>query len=87
MKKIEALIKPFKIKEVKDALNTIGILSMTATDVKVSDVISSAVVFGSNLVMYQKCCRFEFRKKGCARQSFLLNKEFSVPEHNHAVNR
>ena len=34
MKKIEAFIKPFKIKEVKDALSTIGIPAMTATDVK-----------------------------------------------------
>ncbi|HAM50331.1 MAG TPA: P-II family nitrogen regulator [Nitrospiraceae bacterium] len=34
MKKIEATIKPFKIVEVKDALNAIGILGMTATGIK-----------------------------------------------------
>jgi nitrogen regulatory protein PII len=34
MKKIEAIIKPFKLDEVKDALNTIGIHGMTMTEVK-----------------------------------------------------
>jgi nitrogen regulatory protein P-II 1 len=34
MKKIEAIIKPFKLDEVKDALNTIGIHGMTVTEVK-----------------------------------------------------
>ena len=34
MKKIEAIIKPFKLDEVKDALNSIGITGMTITEVK-----------------------------------------------------
>ncbi len=34
MKKIEAIIKPFKLEEVKDALNEIGIEGMTVTEVK-----------------------------------------------------
>lgn len=34
MKKIEAIIKPFKLDDVKDALNKIGINGMTITDVK-----------------------------------------------------
>lgn len=34
MKKIEAIIKPFKLDEVKEALNTIGIKGMTVTEVK-----------------------------------------------------
>ena len=34
MKKIEAIIKPFKLDEVKDALNAIGIHGMTITEVK-----------------------------------------------------
>ncbi len=34
MKKIEAIIKPFKLDEVKDALNKIGIQGMTVTEVK-----------------------------------------------------
>jgi nitrogen regulatory protein P-II 1 len=34
MKKIEAIIKPFKLDEVKDALNAIGIQGMTMTEVK-----------------------------------------------------
>ena len=34
MKKIEAIIKPFKLEEVKDALNSIGITGMTITEVK-----------------------------------------------------
>ena len=34
MKKIEAIIKPFKLDEVKNALNAIGIQGMTITDVK-----------------------------------------------------
>lgn len=34
MKKIEAIIKPFKLDEVKDALNSIGIKGMTVTEVK-----------------------------------------------------
>ena len=34
MKKIEAIIKPFKLEEVKDALAEIGIEGMTVTEVK-----------------------------------------------------
>lgn len=34
MKKIEAIIKPYKLDDVKDALNNIGINGMTITDVK-----------------------------------------------------
>ena len=34
MKKIEAIIKPFKLDEVKDALNAIGIAGLTVTEVK-----------------------------------------------------
>ncbi|HHP7234451.1 MAG TPA: P-II family nitrogen regulator [Desulfobacterales bacterium] len=34
MKKIEAVIKPFKLEDVKDALNKIGITGMTITEVK-----------------------------------------------------
>ncbi len=34
MKKIEAVIKPFKLDEVKDALNSIGIQGITVTEVK-----------------------------------------------------
>ncbi len=34
MKKIEAIIKPFKVEEVKDALSEIGIEGMTVTEVK-----------------------------------------------------
>lgn len=34
MKKVEAIIKPFKLDEVKDALNAIGINGMTITEVK-----------------------------------------------------
>lgn len=34
MKKIEAIIKPFKLDEVKDALTQIGVQGMTVTEVK-----------------------------------------------------
>ncbi|RJQ47771.1 MAG: P-II family nitrogen regulator [Nitrospiraceae bacterium] len=34
MKKIEAIIKPFKLDEVKAALNEIGVQGMTVTEVK-----------------------------------------------------
>ena len=34
MKKIEAIIKPFKLDEVKEALNDVGILGLTVTEVK-----------------------------------------------------
>ena len=34
MKKIEAIIKPFKLDDVKDALNALGINGMTVTEVK-----------------------------------------------------
>lgn len=34
MKKIEAIIKPFKLSEVKDALNELGIQGMTVCEVK-----------------------------------------------------
>jgi len=34
MKKIEAIIKPFKLEEVKDALDELGIHGMTVTEVK-----------------------------------------------------
>jgi nitrogen regulatory protein P-II 1 len=34
MKKVEAIIKPFKLEEVKDALGEIGLEGMTVTEVK-----------------------------------------------------
>lgn len=34
MKKIEAIIKPFKLDDVKDALNELGIKGMTVTEVR-----------------------------------------------------
>ena len=34
MKKIEAVIKPFKLEEVKDALSDVGIEGMTVIEVK-----------------------------------------------------
>lgn len=34
MKKIEAIIKPFKLDEVKDALNDIGLVGMTISEVR-----------------------------------------------------
>jgi nitrogen regulatory protein P-II 1 len=34
MKKVEAIIKPFKVDDVRDALTTFGIGGMTATDVR-----------------------------------------------------
>ena len=34
MRKVEAIIKPFKLDEVKEALNGIGIQGMTVTEVK-----------------------------------------------------
>jgi nitrogen regulatory protein PII len=34
MKKIEAIVKPFKLEEVKDALSGVGIEGMTVTEVK-----------------------------------------------------
>ena len=34
MKKIEAIIKPFRLDEVKDALNKIGVSGMTISEVK-----------------------------------------------------
>ena len=34
MKKVEAIIKPFKLEEVKDALGEIGIVGMTVTEVR-----------------------------------------------------
>ncbi len=34
MKKVEAIIKPFKVDEVKDALREVGVQGMTLTEVK-----------------------------------------------------
>ena len=34
MKKIEAIIKPFKLDDVRDALTDIGVTGMTVTEVK-----------------------------------------------------
>ena len=34
MKKVEAIIKPFKLEEVKDALSSVGIEGMTVSEVK-----------------------------------------------------
>ena len=36
MKKIEAIIKPFKLDEVKDALAEVGVQGMTVTEVRAS---------------------------------------------------
>jgi nitrogen regulatory protein P-II 1 len=35
MKKIEAIVKPFKLDEVREALSEIGVTGLTVTDVKV----------------------------------------------------
>ena len=34
MRKIEAIIKPFKLEDVKEALNTVGVQGITVTEVK-----------------------------------------------------
>ena len=34
MKKIEAIVKPFKLEEVKDAISGVGVTGMTVTEVK-----------------------------------------------------
>ena len=34
MKKIEAIIKPFKLDDVRESLSNIGVTGMTATEVK-----------------------------------------------------
>ncbi|MBL4870775.1 MAG: P-II family nitrogen regulator, partial [Robiginitomaculum sp.] len=34
MKKVEAIIKPFKLDEVKEALQEIGVMGMTVTEAK-----------------------------------------------------
>ena len=34
MKKIEAIIKPFKLDEVKEALNLVGVMGLTVSEVK-----------------------------------------------------
>jgi nitrogen regulatory protein PII len=34
MKKIEAIVKPFKLEEIKDALSGVGVTGMTVTEVK-----------------------------------------------------
>lgn len=34
MKKIEAIVKPFKLEEIKDSLGEVGITGMTVTEVK-----------------------------------------------------
>jgi nitrogen regulatory protein PII len=34
MKKIEAIVKPFKLEEIKDALSEVGVEGMTVTEVK-----------------------------------------------------
>ena len=34
MKKIEAIVKPFKMEEIKDALTEVGVTGMTVTEVK-----------------------------------------------------
>ena len=34
MKKVEAIVRPFKLDEIKDALGEIGIVGMTASEVK-----------------------------------------------------
>ena len=37
MKKIEAIIKPFKLEDVREALTEAGISGLTVTEVKVTD--------------------------------------------------
>ena len=34
MKKIEAIIKPFKLEDVKEALNKVGVQGLTVTEAK-----------------------------------------------------
>jgi len=45
MKKIEAIIKPFKLDEVREALSEIGVEGLTVTEVRVSSDCRHANVF------------------------------------------
>ena len=53
MKKVEAIIKPFKLDEVKDALAEIGIGGMTVTEVRVLGSIKGSIkaVAGSGMAI------------------------------------
>jgi nitrogen regulatory protein P-II 1 len=46
MRKIEAIIKPFKLDEVKEALHDIGIQGMTVTEVKGFGTVTEVKGFG-----------------------------------------
>ena len=52
MKKIEAVIKPFKLDDVKEALTGIGVIGMT-----VSEVRGFARPGSPSGVSWQTCCR------------------------------
>jgi len=58
MKKIEAVIKPFKLDEVREALSEIGINGITATEVKgfgrQKDIPSYTEVLNMSLIFYLK---------------------------------
>jgi len=52
MKKVEAIIKPFKLDEVKEALSSIGVRGLTVSDVKRSGPpkLKLAIVVSDELV-------------------------------------
>ena len=58
MKLITAIIKPFKVEEVRSSLDEIGVSGMTMTEVKVlgdkRDTPSSIVVLNIQLTFFQK---------------------------------
>ena len=58
MKKIEAIIKPFKLDDVKQALNEIGVAGMTVTEVKgygrQKDIPRSTAVLNMWLTLFPK---------------------------------
>ena len=57
MKKIEAIIKPFKLDEVKEALNSLGIKGMTVTELDLAP-------FKANMqAVYDKFGYNELRKQ------------------------
>jgi nitrogen regulatory protein PII len=54
MKKVEAVIKPFKLDDVKDALTSIGVRGLTVSEVKIEVVREASLVPEAVKVIQEK---------------------------------
>ena len=77
MKKIEAIIKPFKLEEVKAALSEIGIQGMTLTEPELA--LPATAVTPRELAEHPEALRAAFKQSGVWRFGYTFERALAQP--------